>query len=64
MLNKFKINPKVSNAINEGKAVVALESTVRSHGLPYPTNIKVANDSIKAVEELFTSAQNIDPDLK
>ena len=51
MLSKFKIDPKVSNAINDGKAVVALESTLISHGLPYPENIKVANDSIKAVEE-------------
>ena len=51
MLSKLKIDPKVSNAINEGKPVVALESTLISHGLPYPANIKVANDSIKAVEE-------------
>ena len=51
MFSKFKIDPKVSNAINEGKPLVALESTLISHGLPYPENIKVANDSIKAVEE-------------
>ena len=44
MLSKFKIDPKVSNAINDSKAVVALESTLISHGLPYPENIKVAND--------------------
>ena len=59
MLNKFKIDPKVSNAINEGKAVVALESTLISHGLPYPANIKVANDSIKAVEESGSVAATI-----
>ena len=51
MFSKFKIDPKVSKAINEGKPLVALESTLISHGLPYPENIKVANDSIKAVEE-------------
>ena len=59
MLSKFKIDPKVSNAINDGKAVVALESTLISHGLPYPENIKVANDSIKAVEESGSVAATI-----
>ena len=50
---------QVSNAINEGKPVVALESTLISHGLPYPANIKVANDSIKAVEESGSVAATI-----
>jgi len=59
MLSKFKIDTKVSNAINDGKAVVALESTLISHGLPYPANIKVANDSIKAVEESGSVAATI-----
>ena len=59
MFSKFKINPKVSNAINEGKAVVALESTLISHGLPYPANITVANESIKAVEESGSVAATI-----
>ncbi len=59
MLSKFKIDPKVSNAINEGKGVVALESTLISHGLPYPSNIKVAQDSIKAVEESGSVAATI-----
>ena len=59
MFSKFKIDPKVSNAINDGKAVVALESTLISHGLPYPENIKVANDSIKAVEESGSVAATI-----
>ena len=59
MLSKFKIDQKISNAINEGKAVVALESTLISHGLPYPANIKVAKDSIKAVEESGSVAATI-----
>ena len=59
MFSKFKIDPKVSNAINEGKPLVALESTLISHGLPYPENIKVANDSIKAVEESGSVAATI-----
>ena len=59
MFSKFKIDTKISNAINEGRAVVALESTLISHGLPYPTNIKVANESIKAVEESGSIAATI-----
>ena len=59
MLSKLKIDPKVSNALNEGKPVVALESTLISHGLPYPANVNVANDSIKAVEESGSVAATI-----
>ncbi len=47
----FKISKKVQEAINRKKPIVALESTLISHGLPYPENIKVANESIKAVED-------------
>ena len=59
MLSKLKIDPRVSNALNEGKPVVALESTLISHGLPYPANVNVANDSIKAVEESGSVAATI-----
>ncbi len=60
MLNKYiKINPKVEDAIKNKKPVVALESTLISHGLPYPDNIKVANESIKAVEESGSIAATI-----
>ena len=59
MLSKLKIDPKVSNALDEGKPIVALESTLISHGLPYPANVNVANDSIKAVEESGSVAATI-----
>jgi len=60
MLNKYiKINPKVEDAIKNKKPVVALESTLISHGLPYPENIKVANESIRAVEESGSIAATI-----
>lgn len=36
------IHPDVQKAIEEGGAVVALESTLISHGLPYPENMEVA----------------------
>ncbi|KAL3850160.1 hypothetical protein ACJIZ3_012042 [Penstemon smallii] len=43
-----KINPEVSEALSSGKAVVALESTIISHGMPYPQNLETA----KAVEAI------------
>ncbi len=43
MLNKFlDVNPEVAQAIAEGKPVVALESTIISHGMPYPQNVETA----------------------
>ncbi|MCR5184650.1 MAG: pseudouridine-5'-phosphate glycosidase [Bacilli bacterium] len=38
----LKINPEVAKAIKEGKPVVALESTIISHGMPYPKNVQTA----------------------
>jgi len=59
MFNELKINSKVSDAIKKNKPVVALESTLISHGLPYPENINVANESIKAIEESGAIAATI-----
>ena len=36
------IQPEVKKALAEGKPVVALESTIISHGMPYPQNVKTA----------------------
>jgi len=36
------IGPEVAAAISAGKAVVALESTIISHGMPYPQNVETA----------------------
>lgn len=38
----LKISNEVLNAIKEGKPVVALESTIISHGMPYPKNVQTA----------------------
>ncbi|KPL15408.1 MAG: pseudouridine-5-phosphate glycosidase, partial [Anaerolineae bacterium SM23_84] len=43
------IGPDVKRALDAGEAVVALESTVISHGLPYPDNLKVARQMEQAV---------------
>ncbi|MDD4065583.1 MAG: pseudouridine-5'-phosphate glycosidase [Bacilli bacterium] len=39
----MKINQEVAKALMEGKPVVALESTIISHGMPYPKNVETAN---------------------
>lgn len=42
-LNKYlDIAPEVANALAAGKPVVALESTIISHGMPYPQNVETA----------------------
>ena len=42
-LNRFlDVNPEVAEAIAQGKPVVALESTIISHGMPYPQNVETA----------------------
>lgn len=38
----LEIQPEVKKALADGKPVVALESTIISHGMPYPQNIKTA----------------------
>jgi pseudouridylate synthase len=41
--NGLSISPRVLDALRSGKPIVALESTIISHGMPYPRNIEVAN---------------------
>ncbi len=38
------LSEEVRSAVHEGRPVVALESTVIAHGLPYPANIEVAQE--------------------
>ncbi|XP_048139745.1 pseudouridine-5'-phosphate glycosidase [Rhodamnia argentea] len=38
----MKISPEVAEALSSGQPVVALESTVISHGMPYPQNLETA----------------------
>ena len=45
------VNPEVSRALDEGRPVVALESTIIAHGMPYPKNVETA----LAVEEVIRS---------
>ena len=42
-LNQYlDVAPEVAAAVAEGKPVVALESTIISHGMPYPQNVETA----------------------
>jgi pseudouridylate synthase len=38
----LRLSPEVEGALEEGRPVVALESTLISHGLPYPQNLELA----------------------
>ena len=40
---KLHITDEITQALASGRPVVALESTIISHGLPYPENVKIAN---------------------
>ena len=47
----FHTSPEVAEALKSGKPIVALESTIISHGLPRPSNLTVARE----VEEIVRS---------
>lgn len=49
---KLDIKPEVQQALNNKQAVVALESTIISHGMPYPQNVETA----LAVEAIIREA--------
>ena len=52
MLNKYlDVNPEVAAALAEGKPVVALESTIISHGMPYPQNVQTALNVERIIRE-------------
>ncbi|XP_031139138.1 pseudouridine-metabolizing bifunctional protein C1861.05 [Sander lucioperca] len=40
----FRVHPSVSQALAENKPVVALESTIITHGMPYPHNLSTAKE--------------------
>ncbi|MDY2727456.1 MAG: pseudouridine-5'-phosphate glycosidase [Candidatus Onthovivens sp.] len=39
---KMRINPHILQALKDGKPIVALETTIISHGMPYPQNVSTA----------------------
>ena len=52
MLNRYlDISAEVKEALEQGKPVVALESTIISHGMPYPQNVETAMNVEKLIRE-------------
>lgn len=49
MTQLVSIHPEIQDALGQGKPVVALESTIISHGMPYPQNVEMA----KKVEQII-----------
>ena len=45
------IHPEVAEALAAGKPVVALESTIISHGMPYPQNVETALNVERIIRE-------------
>ena len=50
-LSLLRLVPEVQQALAAGKAVVALESTIVAHGMPFPQNLETA----RAVEAVVRS---------
>ena len=51
-MNRYlDIAPEVRQALAEGRPVVALESTIISHGMPYPQNVETALNVEKIIRE-------------
>ena len=46
------VSPEVQEALNTGKPVVALESTIISHGMPYPKNVETALNVERIIRSL------------
>ena len=44
-----RISDEVKQALSEGRAVVALESTIIAHGMPYPQNVETAYEVDKII---------------
>jgi pseudouridine-5'-phosphate glycosidase len=47
----LNIHPEISDALSQGLPVVALESTIIAHGMPYPQNIETALEVEQIVRE-------------
>ncbi len=49
--NALALHPDVSAALDAGAPVVALESTIISHGMPYPQNVEMATEVEQIVRD-------------
>lgn len=51
MMNQIKIATEVEAALKQKKPIVALESTIISHGMPYPKNVETAFSVEKIIRD-------------
>jgi pseudouridine-5'-phosphate glycosidase len=51
MLKYIEISPEVQNALDNNLPIVALESTIISHGMPYPKNVETALNCQNIIRE-------------
>ncbi len=51
MNSYLDIHPEVAEALAQGRPVVALESTIISHGMPYPQNVQTALNVERIIRE-------------
>jgi pseudouridine-5'-phosphate glycosidase len=47
----LNIHPEISEALSQGRPIVALESTIIAHGMPYPQNIETALEVENIIRE-------------
>ena len=47
----LSISPAVQSALDAGRPVVALESTIITHGMPYPQNLEMAQNVERVIAE-------------
>jgi pseudouridylate synthase len=50
-MTPLDIRPAIQDALRQGRPVVALESTLISHGLPWPANLEIARAAEDAIRE-------------
>jgi len=58
-MKQTRIANEIERALRENRPVVALETTLISHGLPYPANIETALDCARAISEQGAAAATI-----
>jgi len=56
---EMDFSPSVNKALAEGRPVVALESTIISHGFPYPKNVELANRMEQVIRDKGAEAATI-----
>ncbi|HTP57411.1 MAG TPA: pseudouridine-5'-phosphate glycosidase [Spirochaetia bacterium] len=52
MNEALAFSPEVAEALSERRAVIAFESTIISHGMPYPRNVETAREAERMAREL------------